>query len=135
MGEITLTETVFKTIFAIGGGLVSFIFGGWTTLLGVLLSIVILDYITGLIVAYIQGNLSSNQGLKGIAKKVVIFALVSVGNIIDIILGSSPFIREAVIIFYIINEVISIVENTGKAGVPIPDKLKKGIKIFKEKSK
>ncbi|MBU9713300.1 phage holin family protein [Bacillus tamaricis] len=120
---------------ALGGGILSFMFGNWTTLLGVLVAFVILDYITGLIAAYLNGDLNSEHGLKGIAKKVFIFAMVSVGNFVDIALGSEPFIREVVIIFYISNEVISILENAGKAGIPVPQKLKKAIKILQEKGR
>ncbi len=127
-----LIGTGLKSGLAIGGGIVSFMFGGWTMMLGVLIALVVLDYITGLTASYIKGDLSSKHGLKGIAKKVIIFAMVSVGNFIDIALGSGPFVREAVIIFYVTNEIISVVENVGRAGVPIPEKLRKGIKILKK---
>ncbi|MBU9723497.1 MULTISPECIES: phage holin family protein [Bacillaceae] len=130
-----MAEPIIKPIVAIAGSTLSFLFGGWSSLLEALVAFVILDYITGLIAAYINQDLSSEQGLKGIFKKIFIFAMVAVGNVLDMTLGSEPFIREAVIIFYIINETISIIENAHRANIPIPEKLKKGISILKEKKK
>ena len=83
-----------------------------------------MDYITGLISAYIDKNISSSIGFKGIAKKVFIMALVAVGHILDTyIIGDSAVFRSAVIGFYLANEGISILENAGKIGLPLPKKL------------
>jgi len=127
-----MIENVFKTIVSVMGATLSFIFGSWSTLLGILLTVVVLDYITGIISAWINGKLSSDHGGKGIIKKVFLFAIVSVAHMIDLLLGIEPFIRDATIFFYITNELISILENTGRAGIPLPKKLKKAIEILKE---
>ncbi|WP_416149892.1 holin family protein [Salipaludibacillus sp. HK11] len=108
-------------------------YGTWSSLLTILVAVVVLDYLTGIISAWINESLNSQYGLKGIATKVLIFSLVSVGHFVDMLLGNGPFIREVVIIFYITNELISIIENAGKAGLPLPRKLSKAVKVLKEK--
>jgi len=129
---LKMIENVFKTIVSVMGATLSFIFGSWSTLFGILLTVVVLDYITGIISAWINGKLSSDHGRKGIIKKVYIFAIVAVGHMIDLLLGNEPFIRDVTTFFYITNELISILENTGRAGIPLPKKLKKAIEILKE---
>lgn len=85
----------------------------------------VIDYLTGVLAAIYERKLSSEVGFKGIAKKVVIFCLVALGNIIDVqIIGEGSVIRTAIIFFYISNEGISIVENAGRLGLPVPQKLK-----------
>ncbi|SDY18282.1 toxin secretion/phage lysis holin [Evansella caseinilytica] len=128
-----MTETVMKCAVAATGAIASFIFGGWSTLLAVLLTLVVIDYVTGVMASYIVGNLTSDAGLKGIAKKVFIFAMVAVAHIIGLLLGDTSLIKDAVIFFYIINEIISIFENAGRAGIPLPAKIKKAVKNLREK--
>lgn len=128
-----MIENLLKSTVAIIGAIVSFMFGTWSTLLAMLVVAVVLDYFTGLIAAWINGKLNSNFGGKGIAKKVIIFVLVSVGHMGDMLMGNGPFIREAIIFFYVTNELISIIENAGRAGVPLPKKLTKTIEVLKEK--
>ncbi|WP_369683963.1 holin family protein [Evansella sp. LMS18] len=136
-----MVETAVKTIIGIGGAALSFLFGGWTGLLAILVAFVVLDYITGLLAAYIEGKktgttkLSSKAGFTGIARKLLIFALVAAGHLIDKILGNSHLIRETVIFFYIANEALSIIENAGRAGVPVPDLLKRAVHVFKKEKK
>lgn len=102
----------------------AFLFGRLDGLLYALIAFMILDYITGIIVACIQKNLSSATGFKGIAKKVFILVLVAVANILDSqIVGDSSICRSAIIGFYIANEGISITENAVKIGVPVPQKI------------
>ena len=109
---------------AIGGWLGSFL-GGCDGLLYALIAFVVIDYITGVMCAIIDQKLSSEVGFKGIFKKVLIFMLVGVANIIDMqIIGSGCVLRTAVIFFYISNEGISLLENAGHLGLPIPTKLK-----------
>lgn len=111
-------------IMAIGGWL-GWFFGGSDSFLYALLSFIVLDYITGVMLAIIEKRLSSDIGAKGIFKKVLIFALVAVGHIVDVnIIGEGSAIRTAVIFFYLSNEGISILENSSKLGLPIPDKLR-----------
>ncbi|MCP3741056.1 phage holin family protein [Rossellomorea sp. BNER] len=116
---------------SIVASITSSLFGGITSLLSILVIAVIVDYFTGLIASGIQGNLSSKVGLKGIGRKVLIFSLVAVAHLIDTILGNQHFIRDATIIFYIANEFLSIIENAGRAGVPIPDFIRQAIKSLK----
>ncbi|MDI3311580.1 phage holin family protein [Thermoanaerobacterium thermosaccharolyticum] len=126
-------ENIFKTITAFGGALASYLFGGWSALLGILLAFVIFDYITGVIAAGIEGKLSSNVGLKGIAKKVAIFVIVAVANLVDRALGNAHIFRDATIFFYLANELLSIIENVGRSGVPIPEVIKKAVAVLQGK--
>ena len=126
-------ENIFKTITAFGGALASYLFGGWSALLGILLAFVIFDYITGVIAAGIEGKLSSNVGLKGIAKKVGIFVIVAVANLVDRALGNAHIFRDATIFFYLANELLSIIENVGRSGVPIPEVIKKAVAVLQGK--
>ena len=90
-----------------------------------LIAFVVIDYITGVFCAIADKKLSSEIGFKGICKKVLIFILVGVGNIIDTrIIGSGSVLRTAVIFFYISNEGVSLLENSAHLGLPIPQKLK-----------
>lgn len=112
------------------GAMVGLVFGNWDALLGVLMSFVIADYITGLLAGGSTVGLSSKVGFKGIAKKVVIFVIVGVAHGIDILLGDKNMFRDATIFFYLANEVISILENAAKMEVLVPIKLQEAIKQF-----
>lgn len=101
-----------------------------------LITFMVLDYVTGLISAYICKNISSAVGFKGIAKKVFIMVLVAVGHVIDSkVIGDGTVFRSAVIGFYIANEGISILENSGKIGLPLPEKLLDVLKQLRENNK
>ncbi|NMH67231.1 phage holin family protein [Bacillus sp. RO3] len=115
------------------GALVLNFFGEWNSLLTILLVAVTLDYFTGMIASGLEGKLSSKSGLKGIGRKILIFSLVTVAHLIDTILTNQHFIRNATIIFYICNEMISIIENVGRAGVPVPEFLTKAVEVLKKK--
>ena len=98
--------------------------GSFDDLLYALIAFVVADYITGVLKAVAEKNLSSAIGFKGICKKVCIFTLVGVANVLDThIIGSGCVLRSAVIFFYISNEGISIIENATKIGLPIPQQL------------
>lgn len=109
-------------------------FGGWSALLSILTLLIILDFISGLLAAGIEGKLSSRIGFKGIAQKIIIFCLVSVAHIIDLLFGQAQFIMDATIFFYMVNEMLSIIENAGRVGLPIPKFLVRAIERLKEKS-
>lgn len=127
-------DSVFKTLIAIGGAAASFLYGGWSALLGILLTFVVIDYITGLIAGAFEGKLNSHTGFKGIAKKVAIFFIVAVAHMVDVALGGdSHMFRDAAIFFYLANEVLSITENAGKIGVPIPEKLLGAVEVLRGK--
>ena len=86
---------------------------------------VAVDYITGVMCAVVDKNLSSEIGFKGIARKVLIFLLVGIANILDVqVIGTGSVLRTAVIFFYLSNEGVSLLENAGHLGLPIPEKLK-----------
>jgi len=125
---------IFKLIIAGGGSCITYLFGGWSQLLGILLAFVVIDYIAGVSASAIEGKLSSNIGRKGIAKKVFIFVIVAVAHLVDVALGNGNFFRDATIFFYLANETISILENAGRVGLPIPEVLKRAIDILQKKA-
>ena len=117
----TFVLTAFGTI----GGFLGWFLGDLDGFLYVLIAFVVCDYITGIMRAIIDKKLSSTIGFKGIFRKVLIFALVGIANILDVyVLGQGEVLRTAVIFFYLSNEGISLLENAGYLGLPIPSKLK-----------
>jgi toxin secretion/phage lysis holin len=123
----------FKVIFAALGGMLGWLLGGFDSLIYALISFVTIDYITGVLLAIRSKKVSSKIGFKGISKKILIFLLVAVGNVIDkYIINSGSALRTMLILFYLSNEGISIIENTGKMGLPLPNKLKEVIKKIGE---
>lgn len=118
------------------GAVLGIFFGKINGLFIALLVAVILDYISGLISAIINKALSSSVGFKGIAKKVLIFLIVGIANLIDVYVlgGESAVLRTSVIFFYMANEGISILENAGECGLPIPTKLRNLLAQLKEKN-
>lgn len=111
--------------FAALGGAVGAVMGGFDGFLYALIVFVVVDYLTGIMAAILNKRLSSEVGFHGIFKKVVIFALVAVGHIVDThVIQNGSVIRTAVIFFYLSNEGISILENASLIGLPVPQKLK-----------
>ncbi len=107
------------------GGWLGWVLGGWDGFLYALVTFVVIDYLTGVMLAILEKRLSSEVGARGIFKKVLIFSLVAVGHIIDAqVITNGSAVRTAVIFFYLSNEGISILENAAKIGLPIPEKLK-----------
>ena len=107
------------------GGWLGYFLGGADGMLIALIVFVALDYVTGVMCAIVDKKLSSAVGFKGIFKKVLIFALVGVGHILDThVIGSGDAMRTAVICFYLSNEGLSLLENAAHIGLPIPEKLK-----------
>ena len=118
------------------GGFLGWFLGGFDGFMYALIAFVVIDYITGLMVAVLERKLSSEVGFRGIFKKVLIFTLVGIGNIVDVyLIKNGSAIRTAVIFFYLSNEGISILENTGKIGLPIPEKLKKALEQLNKEEK
>ena len=117
--------TTIQVVFAGIGGWLGWFLGGCDGLLYALLAFVVIDYITGIMCAVVDKKLSSEVGFKGIFKKVLIFALVGIGHILDTrVIGSGSGMRTAVIFFYLSNEGVSLLENAAYLGLPIPQKLK-----------
>ena len=114
-----------QLIFSAVGGWLGYLLGGCDGLLYALIAFVVIDYITGVMCAIINRELSSAVGFKGIFRKVLIFLLVGIANIIDVqVIGTGAVLRTAVIFFYISNEGVSLLENAGHLGLPIPEKIK-----------
>lgn len=114
-----------QLIFAAIGGWLGYFVGGCDGLLYALIAFVVIDYITGVMCAISDHTLSSQVGFRGICRKVLIFMLVGIANVLDIyVLGSGSVLRTAVIFFYISNEGVSLLENAAHLGLPIPEKIK-----------
>lgn len=126
-------EVFYNTGAAATGAIVGYLFGGWSTLLQILLAFVAIDYISGMLASGVEGKLSSKVGFRGIAKKVMIFAIVAVGHLIDKAIGEGHIFRDAIIFFYLGNELLSILENAGRTGLPVPEKIKSAVDILKGK--
>lgn len=113
-----------KILFAEVGTILLYYIGGMDKLIYTLIAFVSVDYITGVISAVMHKELDSRVGYKGIFHKIIIFALVGIANLLDKnILNSQELLRTAVILYYIANEGVSIMENAGEIGIPIPQKL------------
>ncbi len=124
-----------QLIFTAVGGWLGWFLGGADGFLYALIAFVVIDYITGVMCAIIDHKLSSEVGFKGIFKKVLIFIMVGVGNIIDVqVLGQAGILRTAVIFFYLSNEGVSMLENAGHLGLPIPAKLKEVLEQLHDRS-
>lgn len=124
----------------VAGSLIASFFGGWTASLTTLLIFMGIDYITGLVVAGVfhkspktkTGALESRAGFKGLIRKVMVLLLVLIGHRMDMAIGAT-YIRDAVCIAFMVNEVISIVENAGLMGIPVPAAIINAIDILKKK--
>ena len=114
-----------QLVFTAIGGWLGYFLGGCDGLLIALVVFAVVDYITGVMCAIADHKLSSAVGFKGICRKVLIFLLVGIANILDVqVIGTGSVLRTAVIFFYISNEGVSLVENAAHLGLPVPDKLK-----------
>lgn len=111
-----------------------FLIGGFDIATSCLLIAIALDYVSGILKAFINKNLSSEIGLKGILKKVGILVIVMLGVLVDRVAGETGAIRTLVIYYFVANEGLSIVENLGEAGLPIPKKLKEALKALKKET-
>ena len=124
-----------QLIFAGIGGWLGWFLGGCDGLLYGPITFVVIDYITGVMCAVIDHRLSSEVGFKGIFKKVLIFLLVGVANILDVqVIGTGCVLRTAVIFFYISNEGVSLLENAAYLGLPVPEKIKKVLEQLHSRS-
>ena len=132
-------KTVLIVLGVVGGAISSYL-GGWDTALQTLIIFMALDYITGLIVAGVfhkstkseSGALESRAGFKGLCRKGVALLIVLMGCQLDLMAGTD-FIRDACVIAFVTNEALSIIENAGLMGVPVPEVITKGIEILKSK--
>ncbi|MED1556841.1 phage holin family protein [Bacillus paramycoides] len=128
-------DVLMKTFVVAFGGFCGYFLGGWDTTLKVLVIMAAIDYITGVLAAGYNGKLKSKVGFKGIAKKVVLFLLVGVAAQLDTAFGSNSAIREATIFFFIGNELLSLLENAGRMGIPLPSALTNAVEVLGGKQK
>lgn len=134
MQEVEPMDKLFKGAAAAAGAAISYLFGGWPAMLGVLLVLVVVDYVSGFAAAALEGKLSSTVGYRGIARKLGIFALVAIGHLIDTAIGEGNMVRDAAIWFYSANELLSIIENMGRVGVPIPPVIQQAVAVLQGKA-
>lgn len=131
----TFTQ-ILHYVYAAMGGFIGWFMGGFDGFLYALLVFVVLDYLTGVMVAILEKKLSSEVGFRGIFKKVLIFFLVGIGHIVDTqVIKSGSVLRTAVIFFYLSNEGISILENVAMIGLPVPQKLRDVLEQLREEEK
>ncbi len=127
-------NTIQLVITGIGGWLGYFL-GGFDGLLYALIAFAVVDYITGVMCAIIDKKLSSAVGFKGICRKMLIFVLVGIANILDVeVIGTGSILRTAIIFFYLSNEGVSLLENAAHLGLPIPQKLKEVLQQLHNRS-
>ena len=125
-------KELFCSILAgIGTGLV-YLWGGFDVAMQCLLIAIALDYVSGIIKAFVLKQLSSSVGFKGIIKKVSVLVIVALAVLIDRVTGESGAIRTLVIYYFVANEGLSIIENVGLAGIPIPKSIKEALKALKK---
>ena len=122
-----------KAAAAMAGGWILYGLGGLDNALISLLVLMVLDYFTGLLKAWCVGKLSSATGFRGIAKKVMGLSVVALAFIIQKLTGGAFALREVVILFFIANESLSILENAAQAGLPIPPKLRDALEQLKSR--
>ena len=133
-------KAIFYGAVAAAGGFLSWLFGGWSTALAVLLVCLALDYATGLIVAGIfhkspktaNGGLESRAGWKGLLRKVATLLMVALAHFVDMLLGT-VYIRDAVVMAFCVNEILSLLENFGLMGLPIPKALANAVELLRKK--
>ncbi|MGO5274960.1 phage holin family protein [Holdemanella porci] len=126
---------VIQFVFTAVGGWLGYFLGGCDGLLYALIAFVVIDYITGVMCAITEKKLSSEVGFKGICRKVLIFLLVGIANILDVqVIQTGSVLRTAIIFFYISNEGVSLLENAAHLGLPVPEKIKVVLKQLHDKS-
>ena len=126
---------VIQFVFTAVGGWLGYFLGGCDGLLYALIAFVVIDYITGVMCAIAEKKLSSEVGFKGICRKVLIFLLVGIANILDVqVIQTGSVLRTAIIFFYISNEGVSLLENAAHLGLPVPEKIKVVLKQLHDKS-
>ena len=129
-------DNIFKSIMAGVCTVISFLFGDMEGLMIALIALIILDYISGVIAAAVEKRLSSEVGAKGIAKKIFMLLIVALANIVDTsVIGDGHVLKTVTVVFYICNECISLIENAGRIGVPVPKKLLDVLEQLRDKDK
>ena len=112
-----------------------YLLGGFDVALSCLLIAIVLDYVSGVLKAFVTKELSSKIGVMGIIKKVAVLLIVMLAVLVDRVTGETGAIRTLVIYYFVANEGLSVLENLAKAGVPVPQTIKKALKVMKKESK
>ena len=112
-----------------------YLVGGLDVAMTCLLVAIVLDYLSGITKAYVTKQLSSQTGFRGIVKKVAVLIVVMLAVLVDRVAGNTGAIRTLVIYYFVANEGLSVIENLGQAGVPIPQSIKKALKALKKENK
>lgn len=128
-------KEIYNSIIAIVLTTFVYLVGGLDVAMISLLVAIVLDYISGVIKGYVTKQLSSQIGFRGIVKKVAILIIVMLAVLVDRVTGDTGAIRTLVIYYFVANEGLSIIENLGQAGVPIPQSIKKALKALKKENK
>ena len=129
-------DNIFKQIMAAICTLISFLFGDMEGMMVALIALIVLDYVSGVIAAAVEKRLSSEVGAKGIAKKIFMLLIVALANIVDTsVIGDGHVLKTVTVVFYICNECISLIENAGRIGVPVPKKLLDVLEQLRDKDK
>lgn len=123
-----------QLIFTAVGGWLGYFLGGSDGLLYALIVFVVIDYLTGVMCAVNDKTLSSEVGFRGICRKLLIFLMVGIANILDVHIGTGSVLRTVAIFFYISNEGISLLENAAHLGLPVPEKIKKVLEQLHNKA-
>ena len=128
-------DNYFEALFALAGAFISFFIGGLDGLMKLLVILVISDFITGVLKGLVLKKYSSDTGFHGISKKVCMFIFIGMANVIDNeMLGHSEVLRDAVVLFYLANEGLSVVENAIEMGAPVPDGMKERFLSWRNKT-
>lgn len=131
---MTKITEIIKVIFASVGCALSWFLGELNGLLYALIAFMCVDYLTGIIVAFINKQLSSKIGIKGFFKKITILFIIGIANLFDVyVIKSVPILRTTIAFYYMANEGLSILENSAILGLPIPKKLREALKQLKKK--
>ena len=126
-------DMIVKSICAAMGAISGFLFGKLNGLFYALIAMMVIDYISGVLIAVLNKRLSSEIGFKGLVKKLFMLMLVAMGHILDSqVIGTGAVIMSAVQLFFIANEGISVLENASRLGLPVPQKLKELLEQLKE---
>ena len=129
------TDKIISLVASEAATIFIYLFGGIDVALTCLVVAIVLDYVSGMIKAYNKKQLSSKIGFSGILKKIGILILVMLSVLVDRVTGDTGAIRTLVIYYFVANEGLSVLENLGESGIPIPNAIKKALKVLKDQSK
>ncbi|PGU60335.1 phage holin family protein [Bacillus cereus] len=128
-------DVLIKSFIFTFGGFCGYFLGGWDTTLKVLVIMTVIDYLTGVLAAGVNGTLKSKIGFKGIAKKVMLFLLVAAATQVDVVMGTNNSVREATLFLFIGNELLSLLENAGAMGIKLPSVFMNAVEVLGGKQK